>query len=189
MKRKRALLFDVLGRRSGQWPESAGPRARPQAAAIRITGGMAFALLLVAVALMAGSYYLGTLRAGSRGDAARLSRTTEVGSPPPPAPAAERPERLYAVRVFTFAVPEGRGVAAVEERVWKMADFLAAAGLPDVTPIHHPADGRGGRGEVVLYVGRSRSREELEKLVPRIRRLEYNRKAEFVDAVVVSIAP
>lgn len=191
MKRKRGLLYDVLGPKSGRLPQGRGGGAQERVAELRISGGMMLALLALAVALMAGSYYLGTLRGGGRPDPARLSVTTDTrgGTANDAAGGSPSDGRFFTVRVFTFAVPEKEGMAAVEERAWKMADFLSAAGLPHVMPLLHPAAGPGGRSEVVLYAGKSYDRAEVEKLVPRIRRLEYNKKHEFQDAVVTQIWP
>jgi hypothetical protein len=180
-KRKKRILFDVLGTGGSVLSTSRKRRkGGSQTSDLRVTQAfcaLAVGLFVVFVGL---SYYLGTVNGAKNARQGRVAEDDPAGLQRS-WPSEDRVESGFSVRAR--ATDYGRYTrddAIVHLR--ELQGFLLDQGFEEVALLDYPDDGEGATGELVVWVGRASSKEDLKSLARELRALTFRGAAVFSTA-------
>ena len=180
-KRKKRILFDVLGSGgSGSGGASRGRNRSAQSPDVRLTRGFCVLGVGLFVVFVGLSYYLGSVNGAKN---ARQGRVAEGG-----------PEDLQRSWSSEDSVESGFSIRAratdygrytrdeAIEHLRELQGFLMDQGFSEVALLDYPDDDEGTTGELVVWVGRASTKEDLKPLAHELRALTYQGTAVFSTA-------
>jgi hypothetical protein len=181
-KRKKRILFDVMGTGDGQEKVSVADKKSKRVAPVvrpsevRLSYSMAGTFAVVFLVVVALAYYLGQRQGGpSEGGPKALQRTQATKAPA--RKTGDYSIRARRVRFNQYTRGQAKSALLADKKL------LVEHGFRDVRLVQYTKGYAEGEGSFQLWVERANSFEELERITDKVRTLkDHEGKTPFVSA-------